>query len=102
MEEINKSCLSRPNLSNERFPHCIIDEYVSLCTLIESNSLNLYASVNDRNVSIVFLYFLHITQRKVLLIDGKVLKIKHVVDIRPNCIQRNTIFFIILQYLQQL
>ncbi len=97
IKEINKVRGSRPYSSNKIFSSWRFDINVPLESLIVSVPItNFNSSINDWNVVIIFKDFFHTIQRKSRLINGKIFKVSHVINITPNCIQRKVVICVFL------
>ena len=87
MEKIYKSCCSRPNFASKLASISIFHENSSSLALsVGDTTIYFYASINNRNIMILWSNVSHSVKWKSWLINCKIFIIYHVVYIAPNSV----------------
>lgn len=97
MKEVNKSGSSRPYSTNKIFSSWSLDIHISFQTFIISITIsNLDSCIYDWHIVIIFKNFFHSIEREPWIINGKVLEMKHVIDVAPNSVKGKVVFCVFL------
>ena len=102
MEEVNEGGSSRPDFSHIRlFSSSIHDKDSSFEAFLIGTSSILNASIDDGNVSVSICDIFHFIQRKLVLVDGEVFVVDHVIDICPDGVQGKPILLVVGQDIEK-
>ena len=99
MQEVNKTCGSWPDSTNKIWTGRGFDINISLEPFgIGKAITQLDSCINDWHIIIVLEYFVHSIKGEPSLVNSEILKVKHVVNIAPDGVQRKIIFSVFLQH----
>lgn len=99
MQEVNKACGSWPDSTNKIWTGRSFDINISLEPLRIGKAITqLNPCVNYWYIIIVLEYLVHSIKGEPSLVNSEILKVKHVVNIAPNGVQRKIIYSVFLQH----
>lgn len=96
MEEIDEGSRSWPYFTNIWFFSTSIHNIdISFQAFLIGASTIFDAGIDDRDVSVSLKNLVHLSEGESFLIDCEILVVDHVIDIVPDCVERDTVLFVV-------